>query len=343
MAWNTATSERVDQWDTTDNKNWLADRVRIRCDGDVRRCTVPEECGDTQCCRENRPAYVQLRESEADYDEDAEADENESWYRSTHPPVQPEPAEYKYLGPRAFNTSGPWFGGKNLQVIVKFANIHLTPENPHYGGGTWHVEGQVNERICASALFYYDSENVSDSHLFFRTMCDVEQMGINFEYDQDHRDGEPFGYYFGKDPYDYHFSTPVDQGHTAVDQGYVLTREGRLLVFPNVYQHCVGTFDLVDETKPGHRKIVALFLVDPETPVVSTAHVPPQQKHWAQGDPLAARLPTEVVGMVREHLECPYGFAEAAELREELMAERGAGDDEVNKVMTRRGFYFCEH
>jgi len=32
--------------------------------------------------------------------------------------------------------------GKTLQVIVKLANIVLTPEKPEYGGGTWHVEGK---------------------------------------------------------------------------------------------------------------------------------------------------------------------------------------------------------
>jgi hypothetical protein len=30
-----------------------------------------------------------------------------------------------------------------LQIIVKLANIHLTPENPSYEGGSWHVEGQL--------------------------------------------------------------------------------------------------------------------------------------------------------------------------------------------------------
>jgi hypothetical protein len=30
-----------------------------------------------------------------------------------------------------------------LQIIVKLANIHLTPEKPVYVGGTWHIEGQL--------------------------------------------------------------------------------------------------------------------------------------------------------------------------------------------------------
>ena len=32
--------------------------------------------------------------------------------------------------------------GRPLQIIVKLANIELTPEKPRYGGGTWHVEGK---------------------------------------------------------------------------------------------------------------------------------------------------------------------------------------------------------
>ena len=35
------------------------------------------------------------------------------------------------------------YGHRGLQVIVKLANIELTPEMPEYEGGTWHVEGQL--------------------------------------------------------------------------------------------------------------------------------------------------------------------------------------------------------
>lgn len=62
-----------------------------------------------------------------------------------------------------------------LQVIVKLANIHLTPENPSYPGGSWHFEGQINEHICATALFYYDNHNVTESRLAFRCIADAEE------------------------------------------------------------------------------------------------------------------------------------------------------------------------
>ncbi|PNP56335.1 hypothetical protein FNYG_15370 [Fusarium nygamai] len=52
------------------------------------------------------------------------------------------------------------------------ANIHLAPEKPKYDGGSWHVEGQLNEHICATALFYYDSDNITEPRLSFRARAD---------------------------------------------------------------------------------------------------------------------------------------------------------------------------
>jgi len=45
---------------------------------------------------------------------------------------------------------------KKIQVIVKLANIYLTPEKPEYPGGSWHVEGMSNESIAVSVIYYYD-------------------------------------------------------------------------------------------------------------------------------------------------------------------------------------------
>ena len=35
------------------------------------------------------------------------------------------------------------YAKKGLQIIVKLANIHLTPEDPSFEGGSWHIEGQL--------------------------------------------------------------------------------------------------------------------------------------------------------------------------------------------------------
>jgi hypothetical protein len=53
-----------------------------------------------------------------------------------------------------------------------------------------------------------------------------------------------------------------------------------MIAFPNVLQHQVQPFELADPTRPGTRKILVLFLVDPGLRVTSTSTVPPQQLHW---------------------------------------------------------------
>ncbi|KAG9016328.1 hypothetical protein FRB90_003259, partial [Tulasnella sp. 427] len=68
--------------------------------------------------------------------------------------------------------------GKEIQVIVKLANIHLTPEKPTYPGGSWHVEGMANERILASGIYYYDSENITDNSLQFRIAVKSDDLSI---------------------------------------------------------------------------------------------------------------------------------------------------------------------
>ncbi|KAI5241954.1 hypothetical protein E4T42_07859 [Aureobasidium subglaciale] len=63
---------------------------------------------------------------------------------------------------------------KQIQVIVKLASIHLSPDNPNYSGGSCHVEGSLNEHIVATALFYYDQVNIGPSHLAFRQNVETE-------------------------------------------------------------------------------------------------------------------------------------------------------------------------
>ncbi|KAG8942084.1 hypothetical protein FRC03_003664, partial [Tulasnella sp. 419] len=70
--------------------------------------------------------------------------------------------------------------GRDVQIIVKLANIHLTPEKSEYKGGSWHVEGMANEFIVASGIYYYSSENVTTNQLAFR-----QSVVFNGSYEQD--------------------------------------------------------------------------------------------------------------------------------------------------------------
>ncbi|KAI0822387.1 hypothetical protein BC628DRAFT_1417781 [Trametes gibbosa] len=62
--------------------------------------------------------------------------------------------------------------------------------------------------------------------------------------------------------------------------GDIVAAEDKCVAFPNIYQHRVAPFGLIDRTKPGHRKILAFFLVDPTITILSTTRVPPQQAEW---------------------------------------------------------------
>lgn len=129
----------------------------------------------------------------------------------------------------------------------------------------------------------------------------------------------------------------------------MLTEEGRLLVFPNVLQHRVQPFGLADAARPGHRKILALFLVDPHMRIPSIGNVPPQQKDWWRGMVLGldrvGDLPPELAEHVMESAgDFPIELDEAKKLRLELMEERKVFFEAADeRIAQHSSFNFCEH
>ena len=122
----------------------------------------------------------------------------------------------------------------------------------------------------------------------------------------------------------YDSGDPLVQSHNSL-----ATSSQRCIVFPNIYQHRVAPFSLLDRTCPGHRKVLIFFLVDPLTPIVSTARVPPQQKNWilhelkkprAKGNSLQ-NLSIELWEHVLDQGACLDMF-DAKAIRTELMHER---------------------
>lgn len=193
---------------------------------------------------------------------------------------------------------------RRLQVIVKLATVHLTPDKPGYPGGSWHVEGMMNERIVSTGIYYWDSQNITESRLSFRAAVGDPA------YEQDDRNGvrEVYGL--------------ADEDAMNQVLGSAETRAGRALAFPNILQHHVDPFRLADPSRPGHRKILVFFLVDPSVTIVSTSDVPPQQP-WS---------PTSTMTL-----------EQAKEFRSQLMRERKFFVDEHNEQIYEREFSLCEH
>ena len=226
-----------------------------------------------------------------------------------------------------------------------------TPEKSTYEGGSWHVEGALNEHICATALYYYSEENVTESHLAFRQSIDTEAMTMK----PPQNEYQSLEEYYG-----------IQNEEAAIQElGQVLTRQNRLLAFPNVLQHSVQPFELADPTKPGHRKLLAMFLVDPHIRVLSTANVPPQNRAWwaeevRKVNPFNTLAPELFERIIQEVEEFPISWGKpnrthqasrhskslmsipesALEFRDNLMDERGAMTGELNQAMEQVSSFF---
>ncbi|KAL2810151.1 hypothetical protein BJX63DRAFT_402999 [Aspergillus granulosus] len=301
------------------------------------------EYGDVEYLSDEEDPEPEQADDEEE-DEDAFWDRHEEW-RERRKPRQPEPGTFTPPKPSHRDPVNlvKQFHKDGLQVIVKLANIELTPEKPSHEGGSWHIEGQLNERICATAIYYYDSENITSNNLSFRHRADTDYIQ-EIPYEQSEFQ---FLRVFG---FDSGAGNDSSGSQITQDLGSVDTRAGRLLTFPNTLQHRVSPFSLTDPTKPGHRKILALFLIDPSRRVISTANVPPQREDWcnewkeATRDALAPRLPVELQQMVHRDMDFePMTMDEAKKYRLELMDERTAKADQENERFQDGGFSLCEH
>lgn len=140
-----------------------------------------------------------------------------------------------------------------------------------------------------------------------------------------------------------------NEGPGVQDVGTVDTVEGRLLTWPNILQHQVQPFGLADRSKPGHRKILALFLVDPNIRVISTANIPCQQRNWwsehiRREKGVISNLPVELQDQVFGQVEdFPLSMTEAKELRLELMEERRDFVVRHDEDFKQHTFSLCEH
>ncbi|KAJ2059140.1 hypothetical protein GGI17_004595 [Coemansia sp. S146] len=248
-------------------------------------------------------------------------DESESEYYSDNN------AEFGRPQPKSFAASTrpviPYgLYGRRLQAIVKMANVELTPDYPNYCGDCWNLAGLANERIIATGFFFYDVANITQSSLSFCEAVHNSDFKI-VRYDVD---------MFTK-AYGIVASADTDFVLLYRGVGNVDIKDGRCLVFPNIYQYEVPALKLADAANPGHCKMLMFYFVDPSTRIPSTEIVPPQQKDWWLERVLASEpfcsLPQLVVDGIMDKVDYPISLKEAKKIRLEQVVE---ADDFIGHV-----------
>ncbi|PVF99044.1 hypothetical protein CPB86DRAFT_849593 [Serendipita vermifera] len=171
--------------------------------------------------------------------------------------------------------------GRRIQLFTKLTRLELSPDHPRFDGGQWSCEGCYEDHIVACGSVVLDSHNVTEGSIAFRMA--VTRPSVTC----DDPDSACLAYW-GKQR----------GSHLNQEIGSVVLRKGRCITYPNLYQHRLSPFELVDKSTSGYRTTLQIMLVDPEVPILSSTDVPPQQASWAMQalmDSLNNRVPVEII------------------------------------------------
>ncbi|KAJ1726882.1 hypothetical protein LPJ72_006176 [Coemansia sp. Benny D160-2] len=228
--------------------------------------------------------------------------------------------------------------GEELQVVVEMDTTYLTPESPKKGPErirtAWQSSGVLNDKIVATAIWYYDVENAEVSDIQFRDpvgsygkldmISDIlEKTVFKYAYGVDRDIGKGYGY-----------SQPA--GTTGI-------KSGRILCFPNSYQHLEQSVELADPSRCGHVRRLYFHFVHPGVRIPSTSIVAPQRQEWwaesAFSVPPLDRLPAELQVMIQQRVDMPMSLEEAYRKyvdRDDYM-QRVDGDFEIYDTFVHFG------
>ncbi|GAQ03931.1 hypothetical protein ALT_1252 [Aspergillus lentulus] len=224
--------------------------------------------------------------------------------------------------------------GDGLQVIFKVSSVDLTPDRPFYEGDSdFQVAGMLNERIVATAVCYYDVDNIDGARISFQQEARLNE----YEFNLFHPNKIELAWDIPH--WDYFARPPPSPPQALQDLGSIATTSnGRLLAWPNTLRYKAEPFSLVDSSRPGHLRYITIHLVDPHYRICSTRNVPPQQHDWwpktmemsnnLHGAPLL-RLETE---------DLPMTIQESLEVQKKTNLER---EKAMEKLLCCSKYGFC--
>ncbi|KAJ5178785.1 Protein of unknown function DUF4246 [Penicillium capsulatum] len=263
----------VPQWNMTMTplKDMLHSRARIEYHK-AEYYPVPKEIAD-------RAPQMKPREPQSEFEE-----RREKWRMENYRAVQPDCGQFiPWAVPPCMMSKLPEdlpsavriergvdldkdYKERGLQVITRIMVVSLTPEDPYYQT-EWHVEGQMNEHICAAAFLTIDVENMKEASMEFRNIVDVDTLA-SVEHEQN--DFIWLRQIFG-----------LENGEPAIQRsGSIKCKPGRVVMYPSTVQHRQTKFELQDKSKKGYTRGLLFYLVDPNMRIISTANIPPQRLDW---------------------------------------------------------------
>jgi hypothetical protein len=203
--------------------------------------------------------------------------EKKTWPRDAATPPVPDHEFYSIKLEDTFREQG-------LQVIVRIGSIELTPDQQSFYDD-WHQDSLLNEHVVATAIYYYDIKNVTESSISFRQRARLVESDYHYDRLSFPPPSSPSSVY---EPNVWELASMLGFGEGHFDGaapvqelGSLSEKQGRLITWSNALQYRVEPFTLVDPTIPGHRRFIMLSLVDPHYRVCSTRNVPPQRQDWA--------------------------------------------------------------
>lgn len=218
------------------------------------------------------------------------------------------------------------FWNVGLQMVLHVQDINLTPEQPRFEGEDWHVQGQRNERICATASYVYSARNTTPAQISFRKRVHVEEAGL--------ARGYIFEPPFAPEIYGAQDGDPIIQ-----HMGDINLPKGRLVTYPNMLQTRLLPFELVDKSKSAHLKLFTIHLMDPQRRMMSSAMVPPQRRDWWAAEVRRKnarlwRLPGDIWDRVVENTEpYPIEMGKGEKISQEFRRERAEFQKKQTKGM----------
>lgn len=161
--------------------------------------------------------------------------------------------------------------GRTLQVITKIVEYRLGTKPFE---SVWHVEGMSHENILATGVYVLDRDPaLAGGELQFKrayTQDEAGQLFWNIPQCRSHA-----------------MDTMIDEG--VVPVGTLGMPAGRLLVFPNSHIHQLTPMRATG-AKQATRRVIVMWLVNPERPILSTREVRPQQGTMSRADAEKHRL-----------------------------------------------------